>query len=368
MEKATISPQQLQSWLEQKDPVYMLDVRPKEQREEWYIPESVHLDAYQRLHDGDETVLDELDVPADIPVVTVCAAGKTSLKAAELLRRKGITAYSLEGGMKAWNYAWNMAHLHLDETLSIIQMRRVAKGCLSYLAGSQNEAIVVDASLDPEVYIQIAKQQGWHIRYVMDTHIHADYLSRTRELAAVTGAAHLFIDTADVDFPFAAVSHNEEISFGKAKVKVLHTPGHTWESTSYLINDKALLTGDTLFTDGVGRPDLKADKDEAVKKATQLYSSLHQLLALPSDTIVLPAHISHPVTFDDTMIQATLSALKKELTLLQLSKEEFIEASLSRIPPTPPNYQTIAMLNKQGYYEGYNPEELEAGANRCAVA
>lgn len=368
MKNINISAQQLQTWLEQQDPVYILDVRPKEQREEWYIPESVHLDAYQRLNDDDDTVLDEINMPAHTPVVTVCAAGRTSLKAAELLQRKGITAYSLEGGMKAWNYAWNTAHLQLNETISIIQVRRVAKGCLSYIVGSQNEAIVVDASLDPDVYIQIAKQKSWRIRYVMDTHIHADYLSRTRDLAAHTGATHLFIDIAEVDFPFAAVKHNEEIHFGNAKVKVLHTPGHTWESTSYLINDQALLTGDTLFTDGVGRPDLKADKEEAIKKAAQLYSSLHQLMALPPDTIVLPAHLSHPVAFDGKMIQATLATLKKDLALLRLSKEEFIATSLSRIPPTPPNYLTIATLNKQGQYQGYNPAELEAGANRCAVS
>lgn len=369
MKDSKITVKELQALLNEKKPVFILDVHPQEQREEWHIPESVHKDAYAPLNNGDQSVLDEISIPEDIPVVTVCAAGKTSQIAADMLNKKGYPASSLEGGMKAWNYAWNTAEAMLpDSDTKIIQLRRVAKGCLSYIVGSGKEAIVVDASLDPEVYINIAREQAWTIRYVMDTHIHADYLSRTRELASESKATHIFIEEAKVDYSFVPVKDQQLLSFGNAKVKILHTPGHTKESTSYLINEKALLSGDTLFTDGVGRPDLKADKQEIIGKASQLYESLQRILDLPEDTLVLPAHISHAVPFNQEMIQAHLSELQQKLGLLSLSKEQFIEASINRIPPTPPNYLSIAELNKKGSFEGQIPADLEAGANRCVVA
>lgn len=371
MNDSTISVQELQMLLNENKPVFILDVRPQPEREEWHIPGSFHKDAYEQLKLGNESVLDEVPIPENMPVVTLCAAGKTSKIAADILNKNGYAAYSLEGGMKAWNYAWNTAELMMaDSNVKIIQLRRVAKGCLSYIVGSGNEAIVVDASLDPEVYLRIAKDQNWNLKYVMDTHIHADYLSRTRKLAADSGAKHIFIEEAEgnVEYPFIPVKDQQLLSFGSAALKILHTPGHTPESTSYLINGKALLTGDTLFTDGVGRPDLKADQQEAVRKATSLFESLERILSLPADTLVLPAHISHAVSFDGKMVQGHLTELKDRLELLNLSKEQFIEATLNRIPPAPPNYLTIADLNRKGSFEGQNPADLEAGANRCAVA
>lgn len=371
MNNSSISVQELQRLLNDKKPVFILDVRPTEQREEWHIPESFHTDAYEQLKMGNASALDEVIIPENTPVVSVCAAGKTSEIAADILHKKGFKAYSLEGGMKAWNYAWNTAEaLVQDADVKIIQVRRVAKGCLSYIVGSGKEAIVVDASLAPEVYLNIARDHNWTIRYVMDTHIHADYLSRTRELSAESGAKHIFIAeaAANVGYPFMAVKDQQVLSFGNATVKILHTPGHTEESSSYFINNKALLTGDTLFTDGVGRPDLKADKQEALLKATKLYESLQRILALPKDTLVLPAHISHAVPFNGQMIEGRLAELQDKLELLNLSQEQFMEETLKRIPAAPPNYLTIAALNKEGSFSGHIPADLEAGANRCAVA
>ena len=134
---------------------------------------------------------------------------------------------------------------------------------------SSNEALVIDAALNPQVYIDIAKTNGWSIKYVTDTHIHADYLSRTRELAKASMANHLLIDKAGVDFEFTSVEAGDSIKFGTTQLQFIHTPGHTWESTTLKIGDDALLTGDTLFVDGIGRPDLKAEREEAVKKASQ---------------------------------------------------------------------------------------------------
>ena len=357
----------LSTWLTNNRSVTVLDVRPKSEREEWSIPGSIHADVYDKLKAGDRHVFDNIKLDIDKPVVTVCAGGKTSLKAAEILKQKGYDAYSLQGGMKAWNYAWNTAEIVLHD-VKIIQVRRSSKGCLSYIIGSQDEAIVIDASLDPQVYLDFAKSNGWSIKYVTDTHVHADYISRTRELARASMATHLFIDKAEVNYPFTHVQDGERIQIGNATIEILHTPGHTMESTSFRLGDDAIFTGDTLFVDGVGRPDLKADHDEAIKRSKLLYSSLLRLLNLHPNTLVLPAHLATAVPFDDKLITESIGNLANKLNMLRLSEDEFVKYTTSRIPPTPPNYQIIASLNKQGSYDGHKPADLEAGANRCAIA
>lgn len=356
----------LASWLTNKRPVTILDVRPKSEREEWSIPGSIHADVYDKLKANDSNALDDLKLDIHIPVVTVCAGGKTSLKAAEILKQKGYDVYSLEGGMKAWNFAWNSAETTIHN-VKIIQLRRSAKGCLSYIIGSEAEAVVIDASLDPQVYLDLAEANGWSIKYVTDTHVHADYLSRTRELAKASLGKHILIDEAKVEYSFTPIKNGEQLKFGSAALEVIHTPGHTLESTTFRLADDALFTGDTLFTDGVGRPDLKADQDEATKRSKLLYHSLNQLLSINPNMWVFPAHLSKPVPFDNNLVAETIKVLKGKLDLLKLNEDDFVNYTLSRIPPIPPNYLTIATLNNQGSYEGYTPAELEAGANRCAI-
>lgn len=357
----------LQQMFEDGKEVVVLDIRPQEQREEWQIADSVHKNVYDGLVAGDKTVFDDTSFDKDTPIVTVCAGGKTSLIAAEILNEKGYNALSLQGGMKAWNYAWNTAEIKNDN-LTLIQVRRVAKGCISYIAASEGEAVVIDASLDPSVYVELAQKNGWTIKYVMDTHTHADYISRTIELAKATGATHLFTEGADVEYPFTPFKDGQTILLGKSELKAIHTPGHTPESISYLINEKYLLTGDTLFTNGVGRPDLKADQEQAIQKANQLFASLEKIKALNGNTAVLPAHTSDAVAFDKELITDTVSNLFGKIELLKLPQAEFVEQTIKRIPATPPNYIQIATLNRSGSYEGINPADLEAGANRCAVS
>ncbi|MFZ6010363.1 MAG: MBL fold metallo-hydrolase [Bacteroidota bacterium] len=366
-EDLKISVSLLASWLEKKTPVAVLDVRPKKEREEWAIPGSIHADVYDKLKAGDASALDQIELDINIPVVTVCAAGKTSLIAADLLKHKGFEVYSLEGGMKAWNFAWNTAELMLND-VKVIQVRRSSKGCLSYVVGSGKEALVIDAALDPQVYVELAQSHGWSIKYVTDTHIHADFISRTRELAKATLAEHLLIGSAAVSYPFTTVDDGASINVGTAKVQVIHTPGHTPESTSFKLNNDALFTGDTLFVDGVGRPDLKADQDEVIKRSKLLYNSLHKLLKLNPKMLVLPAHLATAVPFNGRLIAESIEALGHKLDMLNMTESDFVQYTTSRIPPTPPNYLTIATLNKQGSYEGYTPADLEAGANRCAIA
>lgn len=309
----------LRNWLEEEKPVVVLDVRPQEQRAEWAISGSIHVDAYEKLKLRKSDALDGIDLPKNTPVVTVCAAGKTSEIAAELLEQKGYEVYSLQGGMKAWSLSWNTAELK-DQDLTILQIRRTGKGCLSYIIASRNEAIVIDASLDVNVYMDLAKKNGWQIKYVMDTHIHADHLSRTPELATKSGAMLFMPDQDKLQYHFEKITDGDILTFGTSILKAVHTPGHTLDSTTYFINEKYLITGDTLFVDGVGRPDLKADAEQAKYRASILYDSLQKLTRLNKESVVLPGHISQPIPFDGEIIAARLEEIKKKVSSIALSK------------------------------------------------
>jgi glyoxylase-like metal-dependent hydrolase (beta-lactamase superfamily II)/rhodanese-related sulfurtransferase len=346
----------------------VLDVRPAPERAEWAIPGSVHVAAYEALRRGDPTALADFHPTNGDRVVTVCAAGKTSMLAAERLRGRGLDAISLEGGMRAWSLAWNSADVPCPgSTARIVQLRRTGKGCLSYLIGSNGAAAVIDASLDPQVYQRVAAQHGWRIRTVLETHVHADHLSRARALAADTGARLCLPTTHRVSFEYAPLKDGDTVRVGSAGLRVLHTPGHTPESACYLLDDRALFAGDTLFLAAVGRPDLEASAEQARRRAHVLHASLQRLVALPPETAILPAHTSEPVAFDGRPISAPLRDVGERTSLLRQTEETFVHEILSRLPPTPPNHHRIVALNEAGTLPD-DPTELEAGANRCAVA
>jgi glyoxylase-like metal-dependent hydrolase (beta-lactamase superfamily II)/rhodanese-related sulfurtransferase len=365
----TIAVETLRAWLEEGRPVTVLDVRPTVERAEWAIPGSIHIDAYDALRAHNPAALADLDVLSDGPVVTVCAAGKTSLIAAELLEARGIRAYSLEGGMKAWSLAWNTAEVPVPANdVRVIQVRRTGKGCLSYLIGTKEEASVIDASLDSQVYLDLASQHGWQITSVFDTHIHADHLSRSLQLARVSGAKLFLPDQQRVSFPFTAMRDGDTLTTPHLMLTALHTPGHTLESTCYLLNNTILFTGDTLFPTSIGRPDLHADEQEARARSSLLYHSLHKLLALSSEMLVLPGHASQPVQFDGEPIGAWLSEIDEQVGILHTTQAVFVETLLRLLPPTPPNYERITRLNEAGKVLDGDVTELEAGANRCAIS
>jgi len=364
----TIKADELRAMLEDKEHVIVLDVRPKEQREEWRIPGSMYIDAYQRLNENDLTVLDEITIPKNSKVITVCAAGRTSQIAANELRKKGIETYSLEGGMKAWSMAWNVAEIKLEENIQLIQVRRTGKGCLSYIISSKSSAIIIDPSLQVEGYEKILKERGLQLKYVFETHIHADHLSRAKLLAEKYNAELFLPGKSKVLFSFTPVKDGEAIKLEEIQLEVLYTPGHTLESSCFLINRKALITGDTLFINGVGRPDLKADAGATKEKAKLLYYSLRRILDLNDDIIVLPAHTSQPIEFDNKVIQTSLGKIKSSVWMLQLCEDDFVNNLLQRIPPTPPNYLSIVEKNLKGDFSDINPVDLEAGANRCAIS
>lgn len=227
--------------------------------------------------------------------------------------------------------------------------------------------MAVDASLDPEIYIRLAQERGWTIRHALDTHIHADHLSRTRALADHAGAALWLPEQRRVGFSHRPLQDGAELRFGASTLLALSTPGHTPESMSFRIDDRWLLTGDTLFLAAVGRPDLEAGAHEKRARAILLHRSLRRLFGLDSRLFVLPSHTSSPVPFDRTVVGATLAVVRDAIRLPE-DAAGFAELVLQRIPPTPPNYLAIVEHNEAGELPQGDPTDLEAGANRCAVS
>ena len=358
----------LRKMLERGEPVTVVDVRKGEDRAEWEIPGSVHFDAYDALNASDERAMEGLELPEGAPVVTVCSRGRSSALAAEQLRRRGYQVFSLEGGMKAWSLAWNAAEVEVPGSdAEVVQVRRTGKGCLSYLVGSGREAAVIDAAVDPEVYAGLAEERGWRIAHVLDTHVHADHLSRSRTLADLVGAKLYMPEGAPVSYLFSPLGDGGAVRIGASRLEALWTPGHTTESTSYLLDGKALFTGDTLFLSAVGRPDLEASPEGAREKARALHDSLRRVLGLDEGTLVLPGHTSEPVGFDGEPVAAPLSEVRGNTPLLGEDKEDFVRKIAGHAAPTPENYERIVQLNRCGKMPGEDPTELEAGANRCAA-
>jgi glyoxylase-like metal-dependent hydrolase (beta-lactamase superfamily II) len=358
----------LQEWLADGKPVMVLDVRPAQDRDLWWIPESQHVDAYESLKEGSLGALADIKLPEDQLVVTVCGIGRASTKAAEMLAaQRGIRAMTLRGGMKAWSLAWNMASRSFG-SVEITQVRRTGKGCLSYLISNGTEAAVIDPSVEPEVYQSLAQNKGARIRTVLDTHIHADHLSRARLLAQKSGAELLLPFQHRVRYPHKSVTEGDRLSLGAISIDVLSTPGHTDESVTYRIPEVGLFTGDTLFLAGVGRPDLHADGPATEARARTLFRSLTRLASLDTRLLVFPGHTSEPVSFDGKLLASPVGGVVSRLGDWLSSEGEFVNRILARIPGTPPNYALISQANVSGEWPESDPTDLEAGANRCAIS
>ena len=236
-------------------------------------------------------------------------------------------------------------------------------GCLahaSYLIGSEGEAAVVDPQRDVEQYLTEAAAQGLQIKYVIETHLHADFVSGHRELAARTGAEIIFGQKAGATFPHRPVKDGDEIKLGTVVLRFQETPGHTPESISVLVIDTAVsdqpqkvLTGDTLFIGDVGRPDLIGSKGySAQQMAALLYHSLHEkLLKLDDHVEVYPAHGAGSMC-GRNISKETHSTIGEQrrfnYALQPMSENEFVRLMTTDLPETPAYFSRDAEINRTG--------------------
>jgi len=217
------------------------------------------------------------------------------------------------------------------------------------------------------VYLWLAEGRGWRITHVLDTHVHADHLSRSRRLGELVDATLHMPEGAPVSYSFSGLGDGDTLEVGSATLEAVRTPGHTPESTSYLLDRRALFTGDTLFLLAVGRPDLEATPEGAREKAHALFGSVRYLLDLPCQTLVLPGHTSEPVPFDGEPISAPVSEVRNRVGPLLEDEDRFLQKVAGGLSPTPENYERIVELNRSGEQPEDDPTEVEAGANRCAA-
>lgn len=234
-------------------------------------------------------------------------------------------------------------------------------GCLahaSYLMASEGEAVVVDPQRDVELYLTAAAQRGVTIRHIFESHLHADFISGHRELAARTGATIYMGAQAGATFPHVSVRDGFELKFGKVLIRVLETPGHTPESICLVVTDEqkssepwAVLTGDTLFIGDVGRPDLSPQHTSA-QLASMLYDSLHnKLLTLPDAVLVYPAHGAGSLCGKNMRAERSSTIGTERLInyALQIkSREEFVAQLTSNLPARPDYFLKDAEINRTG--------------------
>ncbi len=353
-----VSAEELAASLGTDDAPFLLDVREPDEFSAWSITGARNVPLSVLGHQ-----LTQVD--RDRQVVVVCASGQRSASAVDALKAAGIEAASLVGGMLAWAGVYDTATLELD-AFEVVQIRRRAKGCLSYVVCSGGEALVVDPSSDIDRYLGIVAERGWEIRHVLDTHLHADHVSGARALAEATGAALHLSDADPLHFPFTPVSDGAHLTLGDSSVKILATPGHTLGSLVVDLGG-AMLTGDTLFVDGVGRPDLA---DRAREYAEELHRSLGSLLDdQDDDVLVLPAHFGDGVAVVATVpVAASLGSVREAVPQLDWDGDRFVAWASTRAAPRPPSFVEIIRLNTGESKAG--PDEvraLELGPNRCSA-
>ena len=240
-------------------------------------------------------------------------------------------------------------------------IKQLYTGCLSeaaYYIESEGEVAIIDPLRDTDEYLHMAKERNAAIKYIFETHFHADFVSGHLDLSAQTGAPIIFGPQAETGFPAHISKDGEIFKLGKISLEVLHTPGHTLESSCYLLRDEqdkphAIFTGDTLFVGDVGRPDLSSGNMSSEALAGIMYETLqNKIIPLADDVLVYPAHGAGS-SCGKNMGPETFSTIGEQklnnYALQPQSKEAFIKAVISGLATAPKYFAINANINKHGY-------------------
>ncbi len=242
-----------------------------------------------------------------------------------------------------------------------VQVERFYLGCLahaSYMVGSEGVAAVIDPQRDVDIYLEAAARNGWKIEYIIETHVHADFVSGHRELAERT-RAHIYLGVGSgAEFLHVAVTDGDKIEFGQCCLRFLQTPGHTLESICILMDDRSqpdrpasVFTGDTLFVGDVGRPDLSPTHTPQ-QLAAIMFQSIHEkLLTLPDDTEIFPAHGAGSLCGRQMSSESSSTIGKQRQSnyaLLARTSEEFVHLLTDNLPARPEYFAQEVDLNRRG--------------------
>ncbi|WP_214629447.1 MBL fold metallo-hydrolase [Paenibacillus agaridevorans] len=355
--------------------LFILDVRNETDFIDWKIEgRSVQIIniPYFDLIDGVDPALEQ--IPDGKPVLVVCAKEGSSMFVAEQIAEAGRSNVSyLEGGMKSWSeYLEPVKVADLTGGGELYQFVRIGKGCLSYAVLSKGEAAIIDTNRMMDQYENFLQAKGAKLVHTIDTHLHADHISGGRALAEKHGATYHLPekDAGEVTFHYEKLEDGKDIHVGSERIIVqpIYSPGHTIGSTSFIIDNKFLLSGDILFIESIGRPDLAGLAEDWVGDLRETLYSRYKNLS--EELIVLPAHFGKITELGETgLVSGRLGDLYKQNPGLNITDEgEFRKTVTENLPPQPNAYQEIRQTNMGKI----NPDEeeqreMEIGPNRCAV-
>lgn len=364
-----ITPAALKELLDAQRLQFLFDLRAEAEFAAWRIEgrtpvETLNIPTVDFVGEEDK-YLDRL--PRDRRIVIVCPHGDASRYSAGILRERGFDAVSLAGGMDAWSAFYEMHPV--PGVAGLRQIHRPARGCLAHLLVSDGVAAVIDAPRHLQTILDAAAAAGARIAHVFDTHLQADHISGGPALAAQTGATyHLHPeDFSSASFGFRPLADGEVIAVGSSRIRVLHAPGHTPGSCALFIDERAVLTGDTLMKSGPGRPDLGG---MAEAWTPLLHETLTRRLgALPPETVFLPAHSAAIAEQDAAgVVSATLGQARSGPRFPRGDVADFLRIVREGLPAHPAAYDEIRKVNLgQIDPDEQHRTELEIGKNLCGL-
>lgn len=371
------SAEELFNWISDKPDFVLLDVRNEKEFSNWFVEGSalfpyINIPYFNFMEDLQDSLS---QIPSGEKICIVCAKEGSAQYVAEQLTENGFEDVGyLKGGIVSWGNVL-AARLVNDETApyKLYQVIRPGKAACGYLLISGDEAMVFDPSRNVDFYIDFAKEQGAKIVKTFETHRQADYIAGSIAMAEKTGASIMVKkeDFLGADFEFTEITDGEVFSCGAdgTEVKVIHTPGHTMGSTSFLIADKYFLTGDTVFINTSGRPDLGGKSEEWSR---YLYLTLTlKLRDLSDDVQILPGHYTTWAEANsDGLFMESLGNLRKTNVAFQLPNElKFAEFIAENLRPQPGIYAKIRRING-GWLEVDEDEAnvMDLGKNECGAS
>lgn len=374
-----ITPPELALKIESGETLQIVDVRPASS----VSAGRIEIDQKDRFHNIPGSILlshfslDGTVIDLDAPTVVVCAHGNDSRVVTDHLRRLGVDAQSLAGGMSAWMKLLVPRMLEPPASSDILtQFDRLGKGALSYVLVSAGEAIIIDPSRNVRTYVDWIEKADARPVAVADTHVHADYISGGPAISREYGIPY-YLHPADAIYPYdgtpgrldiSPVHDGMAIKVGRCSISVRTTPGHSPGSVTYFVGEDAAFTGDFLFLLSVGRPDL-AGKTEAW--APLLWESIQRVTSTwPPHLMIYPAHYSGQENrLANHAVGASLEeVLRHNASLRKMSEPEFLNWVKQMDFPFPGAYRTIKAINiglsRVGDLEA---DDLEIGKNECAL-
>jgi glyoxylase-like metal-dependent hydrolase (beta-lactamase superfamily II)/rhodanese-related sulfurtransferase len=390
-----ITSDELKRKIDNGEDIFILDVRNPHEHDAWSV-------CYDRYQDTPVIPVDTItsnaalkQIPKDKEIITFCTHGQRSLNAAKILSDLGYKVKTIEGGLDGWSNLYDIALVETNsDILKIWQIRRISKGCMSYVVASlkDKKATIIDATCKIETVLKdILEENGLKITRVIDTHMHADHLSGATRIASKYGAEISIsllekYDTKNLDieknFKATLIHDGDKLEIGDGIcLESILTPGHTDGSIAFklefggtselkpendLSNSKyCLFSGDTIFVNEVGRPDLHKKSEEYAQKLYQTY--VQELFNLPGTTIILPAHYSS--SFEHAKpVSDTIESIRHKLNPITKSEKDFLNYVASNIPPQPINYEQIISINKNlTPCDRVEQQDLESGHNSCGI-